>query len=144
MKDISESMYSNPIPQLSALRRIPMCYRRILPLRIMKQYQCIVVGAERGRLTVAIADERNMAVLELLSKYTGQAIFPVLIEPNRMRLLIRRIERGEQCNRYFYTMSTRLEEGDCYRYTLRRYHISPIVMLLSSHIQRFPDNTQRM
>src|SRR5690242_17868462 len=103
MKDISESVYSNPIPQLGTLRRVPIRYRRILPLTIMKQYQCIIVGAERGILTVAIADRQNKSVIELLSKYTGQAIFPVLIESDRMRLLIRRIERREQYRRNIYS-----------------------------------------
>ena len=76
MKDISESINRNPIPQLSVIRRVPMRYRQILPLTIMKRYQCIVVGAAQGVLTVAIADRQNMAVIASLSRYTGKAIFP--------------------------------------------------------------------
>jgi hypothetical protein len=138
MKDISESVYSNLIPQLGTLRRVPIRYRRILPLTIMKQYQCIVVGAERGILTVAIADRQNMAVLELLSKYTGQAIFPVLIEPNRMRLLIQRIERREQYRRILYSKRNQAKEIEieCYQYTLQRLQISSILMLVTSQKTR--------
>jgi hypothetical protein len=136
MKDISESVYSNPIPQLGTLRRVPIRYRRILPLTFMKQYQCIVVGAERGILTVAIADRQNMAVIELLSKYTGQAIFPVLIEPDRMSLLIRRIERREQYRRNIYSKRNQAKGIECYQYILQRLQISSILMLVTSQKTR--------
>ena len=138
MKDISESVYSNPIPQLGNLRRVPVRYRRILPLSLMKQYQCIVVGAERGILTVAITNRQNMAVIELLSKYTGQAIFPVLIEPNRMSLLIRRIERREQYKRILYAKRNQAKgiEIECYQYTLQRLQISSILMLVTAQKTR--------
>jgi hypothetical protein len=136
MKDISESVYSNPIPQLGTLRRVPIHYRRILSLTIMKQYQCIVVGAERGILTVAIADRQNLAVIELLSKYTGQAIFPVLIEPDRMRLLIQRIERREQYRRNIYSKRNQDKGIECYQYILQRLQISSILMLVTSQKTR--------
>jgi hypothetical protein len=136
MKDISESINGNPIPQLSVIRRVPMRYRQILPLTIMKRYQCIVVGAAQGVLTVAIADRQNMAVIASLSRYTGKAIFPVLIDPNRMRLLIQRIERGEQCGRFYYSKGVQLKEFECYLYTLRRLQIGSIVMLLSSQMTK--------
>jgi hypothetical protein len=136
MKGISESVYGNPIPQLGTLRRVPIRYRRILPLTFMKQHQCIVVGAERGILTVAIADRQNMAVIELLSKYTGQAIFPVLIEPDRMRLLIRRIERREQYGRNIYSKRNQPKGIECYQYTLQRLQISSILMLVTSQKTR--------
>ena len=136
MKDISESVHSNPIPQLDTLRRVPIRYRRILPFTIMKQYQCIVVGAERGILTVAIADRQNMAVIELLTKYTGQAIFPVLIEPDRMRLLIRRIERREQYGRNIYSKRKQDKGIESYQYILQRLQISSILMLVTSQKKR--------
>src|SRR5215471_10807370 len=138
MKVSSESVYSNPIPQLSTVRYVPMRYRRILPLKIMKQYQCTVVGAAKGVLTVAIADRQNMAVIESLSRYTRKAIFPVLIDPNRMRLLLQRIERTELCNRFYYSKGVELKEFECYQYTLRRLQIGSIVMLLSSQMTKHP------
>jgi hypothetical protein len=90
-------MQDDVVPRLTDLRRIPVRYRHILPLEIMKRHQCVVVGAARGVLTVAIADPQNTSVLEVLRKYTRHAIFPVWIEPVRMHLLIHRIEcrRGD-------------------------------------------------
>ena len=102
MTDSSESLDANPIPQLSELRRAPLRYRHILPLTIMKRYQCIVVGAAKGKLTIAITDSQNMEVIESLSRYTGKTIFPVLIHPKRMQLLLQRIERREQCSGNFH------------------------------------------
>jgi len=136
MKDISESEYGNPIPQLSVLRRVPMGYRQILPLTIMKRYQCIVVGAAHGVLTVAITDRQNMAVIESLSRYTGRAIFPVLIDPKRMSLLIQRIERCEQCRRIFYSKGKQAKEIECYLYAQRRLQVGSILMFVTSQKTR--------
>ncbi len=72
-----------------------MCYRHMLPLKVMKHYQCLVVGAAQGALTVAITDRQTPVVATLLSKVTRRAIFPVLVEPARMRLLLQRLERYE-------------------------------------------------
>jgi hypothetical protein len=62
----------------------------------MKRHQCVVVGAAKGALTVAITDQQDHWILELLSRVTGCAIFPVWVHPARMRLLLRRLERSEQ------------------------------------------------
>lgn len=132
MKDISEIVQVNPMPQLVTIRRIPMRYRRILPLPIMKQNQCIVVGAAQGILTVALTDRDNWAVIESLSRYTGRAIFPVLIEPQRMRLLLQRTERWEKCRRNIYSKGKQLQEFEYYPHTLHQSQTSSIVMLLSS------------
>jgi hypothetical protein len=136
MNDFSESLDGNPIPQLSELRRAPLRYRHILPLTIMKRYQCIVVGAAKGKLTIAITDTQNMEVIESLSRYTGKAIFPVLIDPQRMHLLIQRIERGEQCSRNLYSKWKQAKGNACYLYTLQRLQISSILMLITSQKTR--------
>ncbi len=136
MDDISGSMYSYPIPQLNTLRRVPPRCRRLLPLRIMQHYKCIVVGAAPGVLTVAIADRQNIAAIESLRKYTGQNIFPVLIDPDRMCLLIRRIERFERYNRNFFSRWTQHKEFEIHHHTLLLIQISSIVTLLSSHVQK--------
>ena len=136
MKDISESVYCNPIPQLNIVRRVPMRYRRILPLTIVKQYQCIVVGAAPGVLTVALADRQNITVIKSLSRYTGQTIFPVLIDPQRMRLLIHRIERCEQYRQALCLKGKQAKEIECYRYFLRRLQVGSILMLVTSHKPR--------
>ena len=48
MKDIADSVRGNLIPQLYVLRRVPMRYRRMLPLTFMQQFQCRVVGSAQG------------------------------------------------------------------------------------------------
>src|SRR5258708_38762350 len=102
MKDIADSVRGSLIPQLYVLRHVPLRYRRMLPLPIMKRFQCMVVGSAQGVLTVAITDRQNPSAIESLRKITGQAIFPVLIDPPRMRLLIQRIDRCEQKMQAFY------------------------------------------
>ncbi len=47
------------IPRLWTLRRIPGRYRHLLPVAVMKRHQCVVVGGERGILTVAITEPKN-------------------------------------------------------------------------------------
>jgi hypothetical protein len=96
MKEIADTIGGDGIPRLKTLRRIPTPYRQTLPLNVIKQYQCLVVGAARGVLTVAITDAQDRLVIEALSALTGQRIFPVLVDPVRMRLLIRRMERYER------------------------------------------------
>ena len=100
MQETIPSVHDNLIPQLRDLRRIPMRYQRMLPLKVMKRYQCAVVGSAHGVLTVAITDRSYTALIEALSEFTGCTIFPVCVEPARMRLLIKRIERCEQRRGY--------------------------------------------
>ena len=132
MKDFSESINDYPIPHLRELRRAPLCYRHILPLSIVKQYQCLVVGAAKGKLTIAITNTQNMEMLESLGKYTGKTIFPVLIDPRRMQLLIRRIERGEQCRGNCYLKRHQAKGIGCHLYTLKRLEINSMLMLITS------------
>jgi type II secretion system (T2SS) protein E len=136
MNNNSESVLGKPIPQLSVLRRVPMRYRRILPLTIVKQYQCVVVGAAQSKLTVAISDWQNIAVIESLSRYTGQTIFPVLIDPKRMNLLIQRIERFEYYRQIFYSKGKQADEIECYLYALRRLQVDSILKLVTSQKTR--------
>jgi len=84
----------DPILRFDTLRWVPERYHRLLPLGVMKKYQCVVISATRARLTVAISERQDLSVLEILSKLTCCIIFPVLATSLRMRLLIRRIERA--------------------------------------------------
>jgi len=86
-------------PRFNTLRWVPLRYRRILPLEVMKRYLCIVVGATQGELTVAFAAQPNKSVIEALKKLTGHKIFPVLVAPDKIRLLIHRIESYERHRR---------------------------------------------
>lgn len=93
---MASSPFYGPIPRLDTIRRVPTRYHRILPLELMKDFQLIVVGAAPGTLTIAISDQQQEPVIELLKKLTGRAIFTVYVDPVRMRLLIDRVERCER------------------------------------------------
>ncbi len=132
MKDIADNVRGSLIPELFLLRRVPMRYRRILPLILMKRLQCIVVGSAPGVLTVAITDRQNTSAIDSLRRLTGQAIFPVLIDPTRMRLLIQRIERFEQNRSAFYTRVDKdARRTEYYQYSMLRLRVDSIVMLIS-------------
>ena len=83
VQDSADTIRGNLIPQLFVLRRVPMRYYHILPLTIMKKFQCIVVGSAPGVLTVAITNRQNTLAIEFLTNFTGQSIFPVLIDPKK-------------------------------------------------------------
>jgi len=120
MQEIAYSFFDNPIPRFRGLRRVPLCYRHVLPLRVVERYQCLVVGAAGGMLTVAITDEHDTSVLESLSRLTRHTIFPVRVDSARMHLLIRRIERREH------------RRGNVLRHSSIRYQfqVRSLVMLL--------------
>lgn len=96
MKEMVDSTGYAIIPRLYILRRVPQQYQRVLPLNIMKRYQCIVVGDAQGVLTIAIANQETLTCMESIKKLTSHAVFPVLVDPARISLLIRRIERDER------------------------------------------------
>ena len=130
--DIADNVRCSLIPQLFVLRHVPVRYRRTLPLTIMKRFQCIVVGSAPGILTVAITDRQNTSVIESLREFTGQAIFPVLIDPARMQLLIQRIEKYERCSSTFQAKADRvIRKAEYYQYSMIRLQVSSIVMIVS-------------
>jgi Type II secretion system (T2SS), protein E, N-terminal domain len=100
VKETVHRVNDDPIPRFDTLRRVPERYRGLLPLGVMKKYQCVVISSTRGSLTVAISEQQDLSVLEFLSKLSGCTIFPVLATPFRMRLLIRRIERTRHIMRH--------------------------------------------
>ena len=93
MKETGHERHLRLIPRFRSLRRVPEPYRHVLPLKVIMRYQCLVVGAAQDTLTVAITDRQDTSILTILSKLTGRAIFPVLVDPVRMHLLIQRIDR---------------------------------------------------
>jgi Type II secretion system (T2SS), protein E, N-terminal domain len=93
--ELQEPIQEPSIPRLWTLRRIPGRYRHFLPVAVMKRYQCVVIGGDQSILTVAITEPKNTALLNTLRLLTGCTIFPVFVDPTRMRLLIRRIESLE-------------------------------------------------
>jgi len=136
INDSSHRLDDTPIPHLSELRRAPVRYRHILPLPFMKRYQCLVVGAASGNLTIAITDTHHLEVIESVHKYTGKRVFPVLIDPRRMQLLLQRIERCERCSRTFSFKGNGEKSIECYRYKLQRLEIDSLVMSITSQIAR--------
>ncbi len=132
MQDVADRVRGNLIPQLFVLRRVPTRYYSVLPLTIMKKYQCIVVGSAPGVLTVAITNRQSTLVIESLKKFTGQSIFPVLINPTKMRLLIQRIERNEYRSNTFRSRVKRSSRKlDYYQYAMLSFEVCSIILLLS-------------
>lgn len=95
-RDKIEHPHSDFIPKLQDVRRVPVRYQRTLPLSVIKSQQCVVLGASAHTLTVGIVGHKNEKLLDSLQILTSAAIFPVLVEPERMRLLIRRVERYQR------------------------------------------------
>jgi hypothetical protein len=96
VKKVGLDVDNSVFPRFDTLRWVPVCYRRILPLSVMKRYHCLVIGAAQGKLTVAMTDPVDVSIIEFLQRLTRCTIFPVLIAPNRMRQLIRHLEYAEQ------------------------------------------------
>lgn len=101
MKSRTDSVRGELIPRLNDVRRAPVRYHRILPLPVIKSYQCVVLGAAAHILTVGVTERENEALLQFLQVLTGATIFPVLVEPRRMRLLVVRIERHQRFSRRY-------------------------------------------
>jgi hypothetical protein len=94
-------VYNEIIPKLHDIRRVPLRYQTILPPGFSQQHQCVVLGADSRMFTVGIVRQKNEELLLLLRLITNAAIFPVLIEPRRMRLLIARMERYRRFSQRF-------------------------------------------
>lgn len=99
-------MRGDPLPRFYDVRRVPVRYHQILELAVIKRHQCVVLGASRNILTVGITRCDNNTLLDFLQILTGAAIFPVLIDPKRMGLLIARLER-------YRRLSQRSSRIDC-------------------------------
>lgn len=102
-KIVDDVLQDVMIPKLWTLRRISGRYRYLLPVAVMKRYQCVIVGGEGSILTVAITKPKDTHIFNAIGALTGCSIFPVLVDPVRMRLLIRRIERLEYA--YYASMN---------------------------------------
>lgn len=91
-----ERVHDDFMPRLHDVRRVAVRYQRVLPLSIMKEHQCVVLGATAHMLTVGVIERKEKRWFQLMRAMTGTAIFPVLVEPERMRLLLARIERSQR------------------------------------------------
>ncbi|HEY0755337.1 MAG TPA: hypothetical protein VGD98_15365 [Ktedonobacteraceae bacterium] len=89
------------VPRLRDVRRVPLRYQRLLPLTVSKSHQCVVLGATSHTLTIGMIECKDERWLAYLRSFTGMAIFPVLVEAGKMRLLIARLERYQRfCQRH--------------------------------------------
>ncbi len=93
---MAQRIRDDSIPRFIDARRIPTRYQHMLPLHLMQQFQCAVLGAAPGVLTIAITDPNNRCLIYILRRLTNCDIFPVLVEPDRMRLLLQRLERNRR------------------------------------------------
>jgi hypothetical protein len=95
----------------------------------MKTYQCVVVGGEPGSLTVAITNRQNVALLKILGALIGCTIFPVLVDPGHLHLLIRRMERSEH------------EKHNALKHMVAGYplHLHSMLMFLTALSDRYID-----
>jgi Type II secretion system (T2SS), protein E, N-terminal domain len=84
------------IPRLFSLRHVSRRYYQIVPLEVMKRYQCVVIGRAPGMLTVAIADPQSIDIFSKLCQLTGCQLFPVLADPFQISHLLKKIERTER------------------------------------------------
>lgn len=89
------------MPRLHDVRRVPVRYQRLLPLSVIRNHQCVILGATSHTLTVGVVERKDEQWLRVLQTLTGAEIFPVLVEPGRMRLLIARIERYQRFHRCY-------------------------------------------
>lgn len=102
IQESKSRMYGNPVPRLSDVRRVPARYHRVLPLSIIKRYQCVVLGASRNALTVGIIECENTVLLAFLQALTGATVFPVLVDAKLMSLLITRLERSQHFRHLYW------------------------------------------
>lgn len=102
VQESRSSVCDNPIPRLSDVRRVPVRYQQVLPLSVIKRYRCVVLGASRNALTVGVIEGDNTALLDFLRVLTGATVFPVLVEPKLMCLLIKRVERFKHFRYHSY------------------------------------------
>jgi hypothetical protein len=96
-----ERVHGDFTPRLRDVRRVPARYQQILPLPVMKRHQCVVLGASSHMLTIGFVERENKRLLDFLQVLTGAKIFPVLVEPARMRLIIARMERSQRFQRRY-------------------------------------------
>lgn len=62
----------------------------LLPCALARELQCVPVGYEQHRLTVALLDPTNEALIEHLRHHTGYTIYPVLCREEELTPLLTR------------------------------------------------------
>jgi hypothetical protein len=101
LKEMAHIARKGPLPRFPTLRYIPLRYRRWLSLQLARRYQCLVIGAAQDVLTVAVSSPHEDSFYIFLEQLTGHTIFPVLVEPATLRLLLKRLEQQQLFRGYW-------------------------------------------
>ena len=73
------------IPYLSLLpKKLPRGLQQLVDPKLAQELHCFPVGRERNKLTVAMLNPEDAAVLDRLHRETGLHIFPVLTHPHAL------------------------------------------------------------
>jgi len=74
------------IPYLSLLpKKLPRGVQQLVDPKLAQELHCFPVGRERNKLTVAMLNPEDAAVLDRLHRETGLHIFPVLTHPHALQ-----------------------------------------------------------
>ena len=74
------------IPYLSLLpKKLPRCVQQLVDPKLAQELHCFPLGRERNKLTVAMLNPEDVAVLDRLHRETGLLIFPVLTHPRALQ-----------------------------------------------------------
>lgn len=74
------------IPYLSLLpKKLPRGVQQLVDPKLAQELHCFPLGRERNKLTVAMLDPEDAAVLDRLHRETGLHIFPVLTHPHALQ-----------------------------------------------------------
>ncbi len=76
------------VPYLSSLpKALPQQIRRLVSLQLALELRCCPLGREKDVLTVAMCDPQDHAALDRLTLVTGLKIFPVLADPEVLKMI---------------------------------------------------------
>jgi len=78
------------IPFLQLPDAVPAQLQALVPYVLALQWQCVPVGRDHQRLTVALADPLNSSVIEDLAAHTGMTIFPVACSEQDLDALLKK------------------------------------------------------
>ena len=74
------------IPYLSLLpKKLPRGIQQLVDPKLAQELHCFPVGRDRNKLTVAMLNPEDAAVLDRLHRETGLHIFPVLTHPHALQ-----------------------------------------------------------
>ena len=80
------------IPYLSLLpKKLPRGIQQLVDPKLAQELHCFPLGRERNKLTVAMLNPEDAAVLDRLHRATGLHIFPVLTHPHALQCALEQL-----------------------------------------------------